>query len=67
MQTLNLCVQKKHINSFDIRNKMNDESMEYEVAKAVSTVRFYRDEKWKKALKLEKNDFQKASDPYDTL
>ncbi|MEK6920678.1 MAG: hypothetical protein AABX82_02250 [Nanoarchaeota archaeon] len=35
---------------------------EAEKAKAVNTVRSYRDEKWKKALKLAKNDFQKASE-----
>ena len=40
---------------------------EAEKTKAVNTVRSYRDEKWKKALKLAKNDFQSASEFYDTL
>lgn len=40
---------------------------EPEKLKSTKAVRSYRDEKWKKALKLAKNDFQKASDLYDTL
>ena len=40
---------------------------EAEKIKAVNAVRSYRDEKWKKALKLAKNDFKKASDLYYTL
>ncbi len=34
---------------------------EAEKTKAVNAVRSYRDEKWKKALKLAKNDFEKVS------
>ncbi len=40
---------------------------EAEKTKAVKAVRSYRDEKWKKALKIAKNDFGKASAIYDTL
>ena len=46
---------------------MSDENIKYEVAKAVKAVRSYRDEKWKKALKLAKDDFEKANAIYDTL
>ena len=46
---------------------MSDENIKYEVAKAVKAVRSYRDEKWKKALKLAKNDFERASELYDTV
>ena len=40
---------------------------ESEKLKSTNTIRSYRDEKWKKALKLAKNDFEKASEIYDTL
>ena len=46
---------------------MSNENIKYEVAKAVKAVRSYRDEKWKKALKLAKNDFERASELYDTV
>ncbi len=46
---------------------MNDENMKYGVAKAVKSVRTYRDDKWEKALKIAKNDFEKASKIYDTV
>lgn len=40
---------------------------ESEKLKSTNAIRSYRDEKWKKALKLTKNDFEKASEIYDTL
>ena len=46
---------------------MSNENIKYEVAKAVKAVRSYRDEKWKKALNITKENFEKASAIYDTL
>ena len=40
---------------------------ESEKVKSANAIRSYRDEKWNKALKLAKNDFEKASEIYDTL
>lgn len=35
--------------------------------KSVNAIRSYRNEKWEKALKIAKNDFEKASEIYDTV